>query len=937
QSSQVWYVGIDTTAPTNVDVSAEPPYTKGTTNTVSWSSSSDNLSGISVYIVEVSSNPDFEWITDTVLTTENSVTFLDLEDSVTYYYRVKARDKANNESQEWSNVVWSLQDATPPDMFDLVMSSGIVNTNTITLSWTASNDFGSGLVKYQLWIDNQLKKDNIPPTVTSTTVYLSEGLHSFYVKAVDFVGNETNTGIWEILIDTTPPQLTIVSPINNSYIESLNIISGTAQDFGVSPSGIDKVVLVIKRQIDNYTWTGSSWSANNNYLLAQNNSNIWFYNNITTSYLTPNTSYSISAFTLDNAYNQSQMISISFMYVPIQEGTITGYVVSSVENKPLEGAVVEILKNSQVIVTTHADSLGNYLVTVVTGVYTMRASSTGYSTMLFSGVEVNYQQIKNVNFTLVDVTSPIPFNLLSPQNSSWYNTNNITFSWEHSNDKESGLLGYKLYVDGQLVQDNISSTQTVTTLFVSEAENLQWYVVAVDKVGNKTQTATYTLNIDTTPPKVLSSFPKNNTVVDIYISSVVFVFNDHMDTSVDVRSSIFTNLVYPLDISTITWVSDKLLVIEHSVPLAFSTIYEITLNPVNGQKMFRDKAGNELETTILTFTTINKPQPEVTLSLSSITFIAILGGQSPQQQSFEIVNTGEVNSKLNWVANIVYKESADWLIVTPSSGVINKGDQQNVSISVDISKLSTGTYHAEIEIIDSKAINSPQKVYVVLEVLTPQNIKFLLQGKVVDNSQKPLPDVTIKLIFDNTELLTYSDADGNYKFLSIDGYKEYIIVAQKMNYIFTPSSITIYVDKNVLLEEFVGMYVSDVLHLIDVPLGKYGTSVTVEMPKMSDVKIIVAENLYKEDKLKGTINPDKGESVGIIFNPGKHPNEYLNKKYIVRVFTLMGELIEEFTKVPQMPDDVWVRWVPKDLASGVYIIYVEGPGVNVKKKVVIIR
>jgi len=37
------------------------------------------------------------------------------------------------------------------------------------------------------------------------------------------------------------------------------------------------------------------------------------------------------------------------------------------------------------------------------------------------------------------------------------------------------------------------------------------------------------------------------------------------------------------------------------------------------------------------------------------------------------------------------------------------------------------------------------------------------------------------------------------------------------------------------------------------------------------------------------------------------------------------------------PDDIWVKWIPKNLASGIYIIHIEGPGVKSTKKIAILK
>ncbi|MDW8056601.1 MAG: Ig-like domain-containing protein, partial [Elusimicrobiota bacterium] len=429
-------------------------------------------------------------------------------------------------------------------------------------------------------------------------------------------------------------------------------------------------------------------------------------------------------------------------------------------------------------------------------------------------------------------------------------------------------------------------------------------------------------------------FPQDGANVNIYTSSVVFVFSESMDT-VDVRSAISVAGGYPLDSSTITWqAGGSKLVIQHPVPLSFGTTYQIVLNPAGVQKLFKDKAGFELDTTTLTFIADIKPRPNIALSVSELKFTGIEGSTNPASKKFVVSNVGDENSVLNWVANI--KSGSNWLSVVPSSGSLVKGGQQEVNVSVNISGLTKGEYTDEIEIVDNEAVNSPQKVKVVLEVLLPVG-KFAVKVYVKDNNGRALSDVKLKLKGTNVELIKYTDANGVCEFKDVDGYKEYVVIPSKTNYEFTPSSITKYINADVSLE-FVGRYVFESTpQQIDIPLGSNDTPVTIDMPKPSDVKIVVEERTDKPKELRGTVNPDRAEEVGIVFKPDKKPQEYIGQRFTIRVFTLNGELVEEFYKTPQTADDTWVKWLPKNIASGTYIVYVEGPGVKKYRKVVILR
>jgi hypothetical protein len=104
----------------------EPQYTKGYSNTVMW-----NMSGLWVYqyYAEISLSSEFSpvlsfsgWINN------RSYEFQNLENGQMYFYRVRARNTYGGYS-DWSNVVFSVQDAIPPDISLISISD--IGDNTV--------------------------------------------------------------------------------------------------------------------------------------------------------------------------------------------------------------------------------------------------------------------------------------------------------------------------------------------------------------------------------------------------------------------------------------------------------------------------------------------------------------------------------------------------------------------------------------------------------------------------------------------------------------------------------------------------------------------------------------------------------------------------------------------------------------------------------------
>lgn len=59
--------------------------------------------------------------------------------------------------------------------------------------------------------------------------------------------------------DTTPPTVTLGTPLNNQAISSLSTIAGTAID-NMGGSGVSRVSLLLQRMSDGQYWNGLSWN-----------------------------------------------------------------------------------------------------------------------------------------------------------------------------------------------------------------------------------------------------------------------------------------------------------------------------------------------------------------------------------------------------------------------------------------------------------------------------------------------------------------------------------------------------------------------------------------------------------------------------------------------------------------------------------------------------
>ncbi len=165
----------------------------------------------------------------------------------TYTWNAVAVDVAGNRTV---SDTWQVRYDLPPVPFNLsAPADGTWTANTLpTLSWNATTDAGSGLAKYQLWVDAALSTDSIAPTATSTAPAnaLTDGTHAWQIDAVDAAGGvRKSRQTWSVGIDTTPPSaFSLLSPADQSGsgIPTPTLCWNRATDAG---SGVDHYQLIV--------------------------------------------------------------------------------------------------------------------------------------------------------------------------------------------------------------------------------------------------------------------------------------------------------------------------------------------------------------------------------------------------------------------------------------------------------------------------------------------------------------------------------------------------------------------------------------------------------------------------------------------------------------------------------------------------------------------
>ncbi|MCK5739801.1 choice-of-anchor D domain-containing protein, partial [bacterium] len=118
------------------------------------------------------------------------------------------------------------------------------------------------------------------------------------------------------------------------------------------------------------------------------------------------------------------------------------------------------------------------------------------------------------------------------------------------------------------------------------------------------------------------------------------------------------------------------------------------------------------------------PEPLISVIPGVLAFSGMTGNSNPAGQILTVQNSG--TGTLNW--NAAKINAAAWLDLSTTTGT----DNDQITVSVDITSLTDGVYQDTIQIIDSNADNSPINVPISLTLtapiptitITPENLSF---------------------------------------------------------------------------------------------------------------------------------------------------------------------------------------------------------------------
>jgi hypothetical protein len=456
------------------------------TNTINvsfiWNRSTDNLSGVLRYTLEYARNSGFTSPIDTVVT--DSFITLTLTDT-TYYWRVKAHDRAGNQSS-WSSSRSFEVDTRIPNAPTLVSPiNGVWLTNTtVIFNWSTVSFDAKSPVRYILQVDT-LTTFTTPRLDTTSLVFdtltLPQGRYYWKVKAYDLAGNQgTFSGRDSFGIDMTAPSVpSPVSPINGAMINNPNItfVWNHASD---NLSGVSRYTL--------------QCAINPGFILSRDT----IVTDTTFNITLIDTTYYWRVKSHDRAGNQSNYSTTRSFELDTRVPN------APVLISPIHGAwfnSIDVIFNWS-SVTFNTKSPVRYIIQVDTSTNftSSLTDTTSYlcDTLTLINARYNWRvraydlagnqgAFSNRDSFGADNSAPSVPNLISPANGAILTDSFVRFTWNRSSDNVSGVRYYRIQIANSTNFVNPIDTLVSDSTIMRRLSDTTyyWHVKAIDRANNE--------------------------------------------------------------------------------------------------------------------------------------------------------------------------------------------------------------------------------------------------------------------------------------------------------------------------------------------------------------------------------------------------------------------------------------------------------------------
>ncbi|RLI95281.1 MAG: hypothetical protein DRO92_02000, partial [Candidatus Altiarchaeales archaeon] len=516
-TNESWYSAsatayVDRTAPSSVSLLLPVSNTLTNNNNINflWHTSTDTGTGVTNYILQISTNNFVTTNIEKILTPTNFSTNIY---EGTNWWRVYAKDRAGNVStisQVWTVIV----DTVPPGITLTFPASNSTSGNTsVTFQWGVSDE--NGIASQRIEIDTNNDTNNFEVVIYTQSPYTytfsGNGTNHWRVWAIDYAGNTNYSGIWTIIVDTNTPIATLYRPVN--VYTNTNAPEFVWSD--TSSKGTTSNVIQIA--------TNTAFSP-----IVRSNSGGASFTNWAVSPALGTDKYWWRVLTYKASTSTWYTSAVAWVWVDTNKPAAVS-LINPTNNAIFSNTIINFEWNAGIDIGT---GITNY------GLYITNTGSGWKTNIIHTGTNINvnipidgiynwrvrsYDKAGNYSESIVyqfnrDTTPPVSPVLISPVNNKLTNNTTINFVWSSVTDT-SGIMNYRLEITNYAGWGtNIVTTQTDYIVTIHTGTNY-WNVIAQDNAGNcGSAGATNIIIVDITPPVVTLISPASNS---FYTTSVI--------------------------------------------------------------------------------------------------------------------------------------------------------------------------------------------------------------------------------------------------------------------------------------------------------------------------------------------------------------------------------------------------------------------------------
>lgn len=411
-------------------------------------------------------------------------------------------------------------DTMVPTVSILVMANSVSNSTTQTFLFSGDDGVSGGISRYECQLDfSDWTICSSPINYTS----LSEGTHTFSVRAIDLAENSSQTASQTWNIDITPPSLVITSHpplLTNSISAAIGFNVNDSNGSGIG---------IIQCNLNATSWVDCTTL--NNFILGSG-------------------SHQIQARVFDIAGNVSTTQSFAWTVdttAPIVN--ISGKP-ASITNSQNGIFIFSATENGGGAIASFECALDGGAFTACSSPKSLTGLTAGSHTVQIRAIDTAGNiGLANSYSWVIDLTTPEAF--ISSNPVSITNQTNATFTFSANTPPDGAIIGYECKLN-TATWSACSSPQTYSSL--QEGQHT-FFVRSIDNNNNVSTPVSYSWSLDTTNPVVsISSTPTmlNNSTV----ASFTFAASDSgggmvIEMKCKLDSEVYSTCSSPMNISSL--------------------------------------------------------------------------------------------------------------------------------------------------------------------------------------------------------------------------------------------------------------------------------------------------------------------------------------------------------------------------------------------------